>query len=438
MRLLFKVIIVFLIIFNWRVPYVYNSVSIAIILLVIYYIYNKGAISLKFFFQRYNATILIATIILGVIIFAIAVFHGTNVLSNLEKRVWVQFMMLFAIVFSIPLLVEGEEEFAFEKISVIICYAFALQGLIHLTGFLFTPIGDFLFEMQPEVYKDAVMDPARNLDRFRLYALSGSVFFELPAAYGVACILFFRLLLIKDQKFISGWIQFAVLFFFIAGISLSGRTGFVGLGIGVFLWLLFSYQKLIDFVFKNGLKILLSVIFVIFAFNYLLSSSQRRAFTDELFPFAFEAYYNWRDVGRISTYSTDVNLSEKFYYYLRDETLFAGHGLERTNLTEVGYTTTDAGYMLSIIFGGIPFLICLMIYQSLYFIKPLQIANRGDTEYDRKDLWCLLLLFIYMFILHFKESAMGTLHIVETLLIVIGSSYLIRYYYRDSQEEKLK
>jgi len=431
MRLFFKVIIVFLIIFNWRVPTFYNSVAVAIILSIVYYIFfRKGSIPFKYFFQRYNATVLIATVILGAVIFAITVFHNTNVVTTIEKRVWVQFMMLFAMVLAIPLLIEGDEGHAFEKVGEIICYAFALQGLIHLTGYLVPSVGNYLFEMKPKAMQEIVSDPSKHLARFRLYALTGSIFFELPAAYGVACILYFRLLLNKTKQYFAGWRSYAVIFFMIAGISLSGRTGFVGLGVGVFLWLLFTYQKLIDFLVRNSWRIILGIVVFLFAFNFLLPTTKRQSFEDEVFPFAFEFYYNWRDRGTLSTRSTDLNFSEAFYFYLRDETLLAGHGLERDDFPKVGYLSTDAGYMRSLIFGGIPFLVILIIYQSLYFIKPLQIANRGSTTEDRKDFWCILLLFIYMLLLHTKENALGILHIVETLYLVIGSSYLLRYYYR--------
>jgi len=438
MRFLFQVFVVFLIIFNWRIPVLYNSVAVAMLLLIVYYLYNKAAIPVTYFFQRHNATILIATIALGVIVFAIPVFHGTEVLSGLEKRVWVQFMMLAAMILAIPLLIEGAEDVAFEKISAIICCAFALQGLIHLTGFLVAPIGDFLFEMKPESLQAAVSNPMLSLSRFRTYALTGSIFFELPAAYGIACILFFRLSLTQEQQYITGWQQYAILFLILGGIILSGRTGFVGLGIGVCFWILFSYQRIIQFFARNVWKIILIVSIILIVFNFLLSSKQRDALIEEVFPYAFEAYYNWRDAGKFTTNSTDLNFSEEFYYYLRDETLLVGQGLERDELHTVGYQSTDAGYMRSILFGGIPFLICLIIYQSLYFIRPLQFSYRGGTNEDAKDFGCFLSLFIYIFILHLKENAMGTCHIVETLYLIIGSSYMIRYYSKKGQEEIVK
>lgn len=435
MHFLFKVIIVFMIIFNWRLEYVYNSVFLAMIITTIYYIYDTGFIPFKYFFQRYNATILIASVLLTVLVFAIPVIHGTTVVTTYEKRIWVQFLMLFAMIYALPLLIKGEEEVAFERISVIICYTFALQGLIHLTGFLVPAVGDFLFEMKPIELQRAVMNPDNHIARFRAYSMTGSVFFELPAAYGVAAILFFRLMLYKDQQYITGWRTFIITFFILAGISLSGRTGFIGFGVGLGLWLLFNYKRIVHVLLQNAGKIIIIVAFFTVTFNFIISPSQRQAFNDDLFPYAFEFYYNWRDHGRLSTTSSDINFSEEFYYPMRDETLFAGHGLERDELELVGYNSTDAGYMRSIMFGGIPFLLCLIFYQGLFFYKPLLVSNSGGTRASEKDFWCFLFLFIYMFFLHLKENAMGIVHIVETLYIAAGSSYLIRYYSRDEGTE---
>jgi hypothetical protein len=339
--------------------------------------------------------------------------------------------MLASFIFALPLLVENEESEAFEKITVIICYTFALQGFIHLAGFLFTPIGDFLYDIKPETFKAFIENPEYNIDRFRGYALTGSIFFELPAAYGVACILFFRLQLIEDQTYLTGVKAYIVFFLLVAGITLSGRTGFTGLAIGMFLYSIYSFNKFYAWgknLWKIGIAVALS-----FGFFYLvITPNQRNAILNEVFPYAFEAYYNLRDRGTFSTESTDA-LMEGHYFQLRNETLVSGHGNISTHV--IFYKHTDAGYMNALIFGGFFYLLALIIYQYLYFAAPLYNVRRRETIEERQDFLCFLLLFAYMFVLEYKADAMGTQHITEVLYIAAGSSFMIRHYYRQVHGE---
>ena len=427
MKFFFKIVILFLIIFSWRIPYVYNTVFASMILVTAYYIISKKRIPFTYFFQRYVAVILICSVILAFIIFAFTVFHHTNVIAGVQKRVWVMLQMICAVIYALPIFIEGEESNPFDEMCVIICYVFAVQGLIHLTAYLYEPLGDFLFDMKPEGIKEKVLDPRFNVDRFRLYCLSGIVFVELVAAYGVAFILFFRLQLQGGHPYFNGWKQYVVLFFLIMGTSLAGRTGFVGLGLGLLLWFLFSYNRIFVFLNKNIVSITVISILLLFSFNFLLSSQQRTMFNSELFPYSFEWFYNYRDYGTFSVVSLEAT-EQQHYFYLRDETLLKGHGEAFEYISNSIYPPTDAGYMNILIFGGIPFLICLIIYQSLYFLRPISIARKTNTYYNRIDAACFIILFIYIFILNYKTSALGTLHTVETLYIAAGSTYIIRSY----------
>ena len=434
MKFLFKIVILFLIIFNWRIPVLYNTVFLAILITTVYYIFNNKTIPFTYFFQRYIAVILIGSVFLAFIIFAYTLFHHTNVTAGVQKRVWVMLQMICAVIYALPLFVEDKKSTAFDEICVIVCYVFAVQGLIHLTAYLYEPLGDFLFEMKPEGIKEKVLNPSFNVDRFRLYCLSGIVFVELVAAYGVAFILFFRLQLQGGHPYFNGWKQYVVLFFLIMGTSLAGRTGFVGFGLGILLWLLFSYNRIFTFINNNIISIIVISLLLLFSFNVLLSSQQRAMFNSELFPYSFEWFYNYRDYGTFSVVSLEAT-EQQHYFYLRDETLLRGHGEAFEWVSNSIYPPTDAGYMNILIFGGIPFLICLIIYQSLYFSRPISIARRTNTYFNRIDAACFIILFIYVFILNYKTSALGTLHTVETLFIAAGSTYIIQYNSRDKLNE---
>jgi len=354
---------------------------------------------------------------------AITIMHGQYYFL-VQKRLILQFFMLSSFIFSLPLFIEDEEGEAYEKIIVIICYAFALQGLIHLCGYLYQPFGDLIYSIKPAGFKEYIEDPELGIDKFRGYALTGSIFFELPAAYGAAVIMFFRLQLNEGQKYLSGYKSYIVLFLLIAGISLSGRTGFIGVFLGIFLYSFYSLGKFYQWI-KSTWRIIVATIFVLVFFYFLISPGQRQKLSDEVFPFAFEAYYNWRDYGTFSTGSSDQ--LKAHYYTIKDEDLFIGTGAPTGGISS--YRGSDAGYMNALVFGGIVYLFCLSVYQFLYCAAPLSLTRRRSTPEDKHDFMLFLLLFVHMFILQYKAEALGTQHITEVLLLAAGASYMIKYYY---------
>jgi len=433
MQFLFKVIVLFLIMFNFRLPIVYNSVVVSILLSAFYYIGKKGKIPLTYFFQRYNVIILIGTVIVAFIIFLIALLHQTEVMSSIEKRMWVEFIMLWAVIFALPLLVEGKESTALEELSIVICYAFALQGIISLTGFLYAPFGDFLFEMKPEDTKEAILNPALNLDKFRLYNLSGILFVELTAAFGVAFIVFFWLQLKSDQPYISGWKKYLIFFFIFSGNTFSGRTGFIGLLMGLGGWLILSYNEVFLFLKRNLGYIIVFSLVTLFSYNVLLTDKQRQSFSKEVFPFAFEWYYNYEETGRFEIHSMEATTNDH-YFYLYDKTLLKGHGIEAFG-GKSSYPHSDAGYINTLVFGGIPLLLCFIIYQSLYFIRPIAIARENNSRNNRIDIVFFLLLFLYVFIVEIKTHAIGYIHVIEVMYLSLGSGYIIQHYLQKEQSE---
>jgi len=155
-------------------------------------------------------------------------------------------------------------------------------------------------------------------------------------------------------------------------------------------------------------------------------------FSEEVMPFAFEWYYNYRDYGKLTVASLEA--TEAQYFPLRDETLLKGHGV--TVDGDVDYPHTDSGYMNNLIFGGIPYLFCLIIYQSLYFTRPISSAGARRGYYNRVDVALFLVLFLYIFMISYKTTAIGTLHTVMSLFIASGSAYLVQCAAREEEEEE--
>jgi len=420
-KLVFKVIILFLILFNFKIPVINNSVFLAMIIASLYYLFVRRFVPLTYFTFRYSATILIATLCMALISFFVTVSHTTS-FTLFSRRFLIILQMLLTIIYVLPILLEDKKN-AFEESIVLICYAFALQGLIHFLGYSFPVIGEFVFSLHSGGLKEVLLSGQTQVEKFRFYALCGSIFFELPAAYGAVFILYFRLLMDQSRKYFNGYVNFFVFVLMFLGIMLSGRTGFVGffIGLAFYFYYLSSHLEIIQ---KNFWRLSVYFITLLVIFNFAFPGRVQRAIVDEVFPFAFEAYYNLRDRGTFSTTSTDM-LTQGHYFYLDDDMLIKGEGV---GAYETGQYFSDSGYMKLLFFGGIPFLIIVVIYQCLYFFPVFSVVRKKNSIAYRRDYQCFLLLFLYIFILTYKESAIGTTLMVETVYFYAGTSHLLRHY----------
>jgi len=434
MKFSFKVVILFLILFNFRVPGLYNSAFLAMLLCTFYYFNNQRSIPLTYFFQRYSAVILIATIVLAFIIILIPFLHEVgDVVQSREKRTLIELMMLGATVYVMPLLVEGKESAAFEEIALIICYAFALQGALDLAAVLYDPLGDLFIKLKPG---DALLLDADDPDfgnRFRFCNLSGTRLVELTASFGVSFIVFFMVQTKYDHPLMSGLKKYFVFLFILLGTMFAGRTGFIGLVMGFAGWLFFSFNRILLF-FKRNMKYIVGFTsLLLFVFYVVLPPKQRQTFTDGVFPFAFEWYYNYKDQGKFEVGSADA--IPDHYFFLYDKTLLAGHGVDAFGAAALGYPHSDAGYMNTLVYGGIPFLLILIIYQLLYFVRPIEAALNNKLARDWISIGFFILLIAYIFIAEIKASMVAYLHVIEVMYLALGSSYMIQYYTQKEQDE---
>jgi len=431
MQFLFKVIILFLIVFNFRVPVFYNSAFVSIFLSAIYYIRKRGSIPFTYFFQRYNAVILIATVILAFIIVLIEFLHSQEIMTAHEKRIWVMFMMLWATIFALPLLVEGKESSAFEEIALVICCAFALQGVISLAAYLYQPLADFLMNFKTPDIAEAEQEGSLD-NRFRYLNLSGILLVELTAAFGVAFITFFWIQLKYNHPYMNGWKKYVFFVFIFLGTVFSGRTGFFGLIFGFCGWLLFSFTGIFLVIKRNIAYLIASASLLFFVFYFVFTGRQRQSFLDEVFPFAFEWYYNYRDYGKFQVSSMEA--TSLHYYYLTDETLLKGHGLTPYGGSSP-YPHSDAGYTNNLVFGGILFMVCLVIYQCLYSARPIAMAVKKNSRENLIDVAFFVMLFIYIFFVEIKAPAVGYMHLIEVMYLALGSGYVIQFYSQKEPDE---
>ncbi|MDR0613536.1 MAG: hypothetical protein LBG45_08705 [Dysgonamonadaceae bacterium] len=429
MKLAIKITILFLIIFRFRLPVLFDTTILAMILSSLYYLFTRRALPFTCFFNRYVVTVMIGLLLLVWIVMFITVAHRAYDFFLL-KIFGFQAIMLVAMIYAMPLLLEDDEEHAFERASLLVCYAFAVQGFIYLLGFFIPPFGDFLISMKQETVRDTLLSPTMH-QAFRGYALAGTIFFELPAGIGVTWILLVRLLTKEDQTWITGYKPYLLFVLFFIESMFSGRTAFIGLLMAAVMGFLLIRHSLA--------RILKSVAFVavfagLLAVAYAyVPDEQKMLLEEDIFPYAFEAWYTYEETGKVATRSSDA-LIHGHYYRLPDRTLLCGEG----KFSKKGggfYGDTDAGYMRNALFGGIPYILCLVIYQWLYFYRPLTISGRlRRTKEGYGDFMCFLTLFLYIFVLEYKGSALGIMNILEVLLFFICFSYMMRYYRREDAE----
>ena len=428
MKYLFKVTLLFLIVFNFRVPVIHYSCSVAVIIAGLYYLIGKKSFPLNYFFQRYCFVILAGTLLITFYDALNATMHG-NIGGGAYARYLVQGWMLACLVFVLPILIEKKES-AFNESLVVICGAFALQGLIHTLGFLIEPFGEFI-----RIFQGERMDQWGNfeINSFRLFSLTGSPFFDLPAAYGVAHIAFFGLQLDPNQNYLRGWKAFVVIVLMILGTMLSGRTGFIGFGLGLALYLFYNWSHF-STLWRNIIKITGGYLFLLVVFYTALTPSQQSKFVDTVFPFAFEAYYNWRDTGRFGTTSTD-ELNRIHYYPLEAGTILWGDGGNSYELMPK-YNPTDAGYMNILMMGGIPYLLVVILYQLLFYWRPMVMAKRENSRSGDISFLFFFISYAHFFILEYKGGAIGSIHTAEVVVLYYGISYLVEQYALEDAEEE--
>lgn len=413
-----------MIVFNMRVPYIRYSASISVIIAVLYYIFQYKSISFEYFTKRYNFIILCGLLFLSCIAYIIPGIYETYDYSYWDGFI-VQLFLLLCLIFILPFILNGNKENPFEYVCRIIFFTYALQGFIQFSGYVYEPLGDFLINMKDEWMQERLKD-----HRFRGLALTGSPFFELPCGMGMAFIIFFKLLISGMQKSKALQIfEYAGFLFVFIGSMLSGRTAFIGLLMGIVMYLFFKSVKRpkISSLIKSVFLFLVLVV----AFQLFSYTSFGRKLSDEVFPFAFELKYNYDETGELTSNSTTA--LNDMYFMPAFKTFMIGDGYY-TNKSGGGYyMQVDAGYMRQILFGGIVLFTCLFIYQMLYVYRPMTLAIRQDSNMGFNDFMLFFSLFAFILIANYKGEALGRMQQLQVILLLLGNGFLQQYDWKENE-----
>jgi hypothetical protein len=329
--------------------------------------------------------------------------------------------MLFALVYALPIFFKNVKDDFFEYIMVLVIYIFVIQGVISLISFVYEPVGDFLISLHNEGTVDRLSHVA-----FRFYCLSGNSFFDLPAGFGLSIMLFIRLQFIEGKDYFPGIRKYLIFVILLIGCSFIGRTSFVGvalsLAMGIFMVQDVAVKLRRIIVGLLGSSIILLIMF------FLLKPAQQQMVQNNVLPFAFEFFYRYQEGDGLRTASSDS--LEDMYFPVSQETLWKGDGyFFAPGGYAVGgyYKGTDAGYMRQVLFGGIPYILLLILYQLLFFLKPMRLASYQMKITNRNDLLLWLTFLGYIFVLNYKGDALGRMQLYQVLILLLGTAYIKQY-----------
>jgi len=183
---------------------------------------------------------------------------------------------------------------------------------------------------------------------YRNAFLAGSGYFGIASVYAVIILLCAHKL-VKDGLSLNFAIKFMVIL--VAGI-LAGRTAFVGIAIS-FVYIMSQSVK------YTGLGVLLVATLV----AIVLSIDTLSVYSGWMFEFIS---FDGHSVTLSRTSSTD-QLGQMYFMPTNDITWLWGDG--RYVDGDAYYMHTDAGYMRNLFFGGLPFVIAVIVYACLFAFK---------------------------------------------------------------------
>lgn len=243
---------------------------------------------------------------------------------------------------------------------------------------------------------------------FRSLALSNATVATLGGVFGVMYLLFFYRLMQKGKVTSIDFIALAIL---IVGNFFGGRTGYIGLilGLGGFIVHTMSFKILFKLV---GYSVLVFFLMSLLYNSSFVPVNVKHILDDKILPWVFEGYYAYQATGSLETGSSN-DLLQNHYFSIPLQSFLAGDGrFYVTTGSNETYMHTDAGFMRIILYGGV-FLQILMIYWTYKLLLPL----KRSTYEAYKVLFYLL--FLYAFLFHIKTVSFAYATFNNRLMFLI-------------------
>lgn len=410
------VLLVFFLINSFYFYYPINSSMVAGCLVVFLgFIFKPGFVNdcRVILFSKYIFHLILFIFLLAVLCLFLIVFHGTYDFSYLSNY----FSQLLQVVFTVLVLsyIFNGKEFSgysyISYVSLLIVYAFVAQSVIEFLAFLFPPVTALVHLTYTEDQLAAVWSEYYNYARG--LALSGSAGWSLTVGFGVTFLIYTKEFLVTNTISFKSTLLLLIL---ILGTFFAGRTGFLGLIIGV-LYFLVSKNGIL-----NKLKIILKgvvfvfsiIFFVYFSFPNIIDEVVER-----VFPFVFEFIYQKEQTGSFETSSTNT-LIEMWKVSIDEKTYIYGSGYFTDPDTGGYFMKTDVGYLRNLLFGGIGWVVIVAFY-NLYMIFAQYFFSEIK---DRKEILFMLFMLFYTLMLDLKAMAMGFNKYLFTMILIYSIAML--------------
>lgn len=299
------------------------------------------------------------------------------------------------------------KKFANLDIIKVIIGIFVVQSIIQVFVFLQPSIQDIMFFFNKA--DDFASDGYKGI---RGLALASGTGWNLSLAYGLIFILLFYYSIIRNRTSI----MLAYLIILIVGCSFAGRTGYLGIFLGLILYLSIS-----NIYHKIKLSIYLPLVSLILLMFLTVMPSFYYSLEEKIFPFLFEFYYNYEHTGRIETGSTSV-LLDMWNVEFDSSKIFLGYGYFTDPITGSYFKKVDVGVLRNLFYWGGTGYIMIIMYQ-IYFLYNV---NHYMSKFESKSVSLVLLIFFYLAIAEMKAMTLGFNKMVISILFVILLSYVIK------------
>lgn len=332
-----------------------------------------------------------------------SIFHGTYDLTYtqtlINQGVYLILGLLIAACFY--------KKFLSENIINYIILAFVVQTFIQLIVFEIPALQDIMF-----FFNKADDFASEGYKGIRGLALSSGTGWNLSLSYGLVFIIAFYYLNQRNNLLIP----IIYIFLLFVGCFFAGRTGYLGLFLGLFLFLISSNS-----VKKLRLSIIIPVVILLSMVIISLVPNLYSSLEEKVFPFVFEFYYNYESSGRVETGSTNVLMDMWKVEYDPDK-LLLGYGFFTDPYTGAYFKKIDVGILRNLFYWGIFGYIFVIFYQAYFF----WIIYYYIKKFENKSLILVLLLFFYLCIAEIKAMTLGYNKMAISIIFLLLMGYVIK------------